>query len=375
MQHPWFLNLRYFVELDKFLNSKQRIYEAELAEEDYRLISKLMHHVMKIKCAQKGNIVEEWYRSLSSNNLLEKTSLSYSVPLKDDYPKLEGTGHNLVNRTNLYSTRTSSNYKVVTGEPFMPPPSFAYSVPIDHSIEEDSKLEIKRLNTSPQICEFKKDSKPSQKMFQRVSIPKGNKKKVEPSTEPNRSSWESESLLSHKTPPQSENPKSKQSLSLRTDVMNKNLFRAIRRECKSMFETFISSNNLIVSKKQKHFVSNLEQFTEHLLSVTNVDWEGDTEFNTKEFSTYVGIFANYWAMKKILRNESTKDKLEKVYSVLYSYSHVKFNEFMSIPEIRTLVKVICERSGKESLIVGNTTLCANKERYESHINKLLRSFN
>jgi hypothetical protein len=60
-----------------------------------------------------------------------------------------------------------------------------------------------------------------------------------------------------------------------------------------MFEAFISSNNLIVSKKQKHFVPNLEQFTEHLLSVTNVDWEGDTEFNTKDFSTYLGIFSNY----------------------------------------------------------------------------------
>jgi hypothetical protein len=80
-------------------------------------------------------------------------------------------------------------------------------------------------------------------------------------------------------------------------------------------------------------------------------------------------------MKKILRDGDSKEKLDKVYSVLYSYSHVKFNEFMSIPEIKVLIKIIYERSGKESLIVGNSTLAANKESYENHISRLLKSFN
>jgi hypothetical protein len=87
--------------------------------------------------------------------------------------------------------------------------------------------------------------------------------------------------------------KPRQMLSLRSDVMNKNLFRAIRRECKGMFWQYLDSNNLSNSKKQKHFLPNLEQFSEYLLSETHVDWDNISEFNTKEFSTYLGIFSNY----------------------------------------------------------------------------------
>ena len=166
----------------------------------------------------------------------------------------------------------------------------------------------------------------------------------------------------------------RQMLSLRHDVMNKNLFRALRREWKVMFDMFLNSSNLAISKKQKVFLPNLEQFTEHLLSETTVRWERFSEFNTKDFETYLGILTNYWAMKK-LKNGREREKLDKVYSVLYSYSHVKFNEFISIPEIKALVMIIWERQGIQSLIESNGALSANKEKYEAHIGRLLKSFN
>jgi len=160
-------------------------------------------------------------------------------------------------------------------------------------------------------------------------------------------------------------------LSLRTDVMNKNLFRAIRRQCKGLYNDFLSANNLSKSKKQL----NMEQFSTHLLSMTNVEGTTNQDFDSKDFMTYLGIFSNYCAMKKILKGNDSKDKLEKVYSVLYSYSHIKFNEFMLIPEIRVIIKIIVERSGTQSLIQSNSTLAANHESYSEHINKLLKSFN
>lgn len=166
----------------------------------------------------------------------------------------------------------------------------------------------------------------------------------------------------------------RQMLSLRHDVMNKNLFRALRREWKVMFDTFLNSSNLVLSKKQKVFLPNLEQFAEHLLSETTVRWEQLSDFNTKDFETYLGILTNYWAMKK-LRNGREREKLDKVYSVLYSYSHIKFNEFISIPEIKALVMIIWEKQGIQSLIQSNGALSANKEKYEAHIGKLLKSFN
>lgn len=80
-------------------------------------------------------------------------------------------------------------------------------------------------------------------------------------------------------------------------------------------------------------------------------------------------------MKKILKNGKSKEKLDRVYSVLYSYSHQRFNEFMGTPEIKVLFRIIYDRSGKESLISSNDTLSANKESYENHITCLLSSFN
>ena len=142
-----------------------------------------------------------------------------------------------------------------------------------------------------------------------------------------------------------------------------------------MFDAYISSNQLHQSKKPEIFTSNLDRFAEYLLNSTSVDWRCVNGFTSKDFATYLGIFSNYCAMKKVGQNSRVKHKLSKVYSVLYEYSHVKFNAFMAIPEIKTLVQIIWENSGKETLVNGNSTLNANRESYEAHIDKLLKSFN
>lgn len=93
----------------------------------------------------------------------------------------------------------------------------------------------------------------------------------------------SESGYSQKSKSRKAGNKPRQMLSLRTDVMNKNLFRAIRRECKNVFEKYAATNKLVCSKKPKHFMPNLEQFADHLLSSTTVNWEAIKDFNTKDF--------------------------------------------------------------------------------------------
>lgn len=75
------------------------------------------------------------------------------------------------------------------------------------------------------------------------------------------------------------------SLSLRPDVMNKNIFRAIRRECKRLFSSYI--------KVKKNFIPNLYKFSELLLSNTSVNWQGTTGFKKDEFTKYFGILINY----------------------------------------------------------------------------------
>lgn len=50
---------------------------------------------------------------------------------------------------------------------------------------------------------------------------------------------------------------SAKSLSLRLDVMNKNFFRAFRRECKTLFSKFLTQNLLSESNNKRVFAANL----------------------------------------------------------------------------------------------------------------------
>ena len=58
---------------------------------------------------------------------------------------------------------------------------------------------------------------------------------------------------------------SRRRLALRADVMNKNFFRALRREAKFIFERYLISNGFSTSKSKRTFKSNLKRYTDHLL--------------------------------------------------------------------------------------------------------------
>ena len=67
---------------------------------------------------------------------------------------------------------------------------------------------------------------------------------------------------------------SRKKLALRTDVMNKNFFRAIRREIKNLFDEYLISNELSTSKCKRVFRSNLKRFTENFLEELKQDQKG-----------------------------------------------------------------------------------------------------
>ena len=63
---------------------------------------------------------------------------------------------------------------------------------------------------------------------------------------------------------------SRRKLSLRADVMNKNFFRALRREIKFIFDDYLISNGFSTSKCKRTFKSNLKRYTAHLLDSSNI---------------------------------------------------------------------------------------------------------
>ena len=64
---------------------------------------------------------------------------------------------------------------------------------------------------------------------------------------------------------------SRRKLALRADVMNKNFFRALRREVKNLFEDYLDSNGFSTSKSKRVFRSNLKRYTEHFLEELKQD--------------------------------------------------------------------------------------------------------
>jgi hypothetical protein len=85
----------------------------------------------------------------------------------------------------------------------------------------------------------------------------------------------------------------KRNFALRADVMNKNIFRAFRRECKSVFKNFLLSNGLNASRGKKIFSSNLKKFSCHLIKNIHSLLKARPEFNPDEFTKFVGIFVNF----------------------------------------------------------------------------------
>lgn len=115
--------------------------------------------------------------------------------------------------------------------------------------------------------------------------------------------------------------------------MNKNILRAFKRELISIYEVFEGSN-LISGFRDK-----IKEFSDNLLFTSNFDSANKKDFNYNKFYTYVAILINYWRMKKLVRTDEEKEQLKLCYEVIYSYSHQKFSDFISIPEVATLIKV------------------------------------
>lgn len=161
----------------------------------------------------------------------------------------------------------------------------------------------------------------------------------------------------------------RKNLSVREDVMNKNIFRAFKRELKNLYMNFNEETGQLEDKKEakSRFRISAQEFSSYLLDSSACEQQSD--FNRSVFSTYVAIFLDYCQMKKELRSEEDKERLKVTFEVIYSYSHQRFYEFIEIPEIKVLFKLIMAKTGIEKFISDNESL--NKEKYRVHINQLL----
>lgn len=158
--------------------------------------------------------------------------------------------------------------------------------------------------------------------------------------------------------------KRKQNLALRMDVMNKNFFRAFKRECKIIFMSYIGR------KRVKNFQENLNMYCEHLLSSDHFPKEYENQMNREAFVSYLALLLNYCQMKKTVTDAQEKERLDRIFEVIYSYSHKRFNELVQTPEIKCLIKVVMGIVGVRNFVNKNR-FAKNSEKYEDHISNLL----
>lgn len=160
-------------------------------------------------------------------------------------------------------------------------------------------------------------------------------------------------------------------LALRSDVMNKNIIRAIRRECKNLFDLYAKSCSVSCIKNSDEFNTVNLSFAEHILNKMDTDWRKWTHFNFEDFAIYLGAFSNYWAMKRLTLGGCHKLKVDKVYGVFYKYSHQRFKEFIQVPEISLIIRMIWREVGTQNLLNHNDSLMTNKNKYQEYLHNLM----
>uniref|UniRef100_A0A7S3JF82 Uncharacterized protein n=1 Tax=Euplotes harpa TaxID=151035 RepID=A0A7S3JF82_9SPIT len=148
--------------------------------------------------------------------------------------------------------------------------------------------------------------------------------------------------------------------------MNKNVFRALRRECKLIFDEFIVANNFSASKSKRMFKSNLKRFSDHLLKSKMI-------LDPKEFQKHLGVFINICLMKKILEEKADLEKAEEFNELLYSYSHKKFYDYIKVPEVIAIIEIVLSSAGVEGFVAKHPTLSVHRENYIQHIGQIVGS--
>lgn len=178
---------------------------------------------------------------------------------------------------------------------------------------------------------------------------------------------------SKSTKPKKEKKKGKnktakrRNLAVREDVMNKNIYRAFKRELKSIYTAHIGESVMTEDKEiyKNKFMQIVDTFTETLINEVGIDTSIYPSFDMSACKTYIGIFLDYCYMKKTLKTQVDKDILNSSFNVIYSYSHQKFYQFLSSEEIKVILRTIILKTGIEKFLQNHESL--GKDKYHTHL--------
>ena len=173
----------------------------------------------------------------------------------------------------------------------------------------------------------------------------------------------------------------KKKRAVREDVMNKNILRLMRRQCRQLYAAFCQTNNVKMIRRNGWFISTIKDFA-HFLLYQNLDTSGNDLFLGNDFNSfiftpdddnfimYLGIFVDYCTMKRILSCGTKRSKLLEINDVLYNFTQTKFYDFIAIPEVKSIINLIWKMVDIKSVISQNKSLKIHQDDYEDHISAL-----
>lgn len=356
-----------FVNTDIYLSKQQGIVEKEMNQDDYTLIDILSKQLNAIK-EQNESKLREFQAPFAQMKLKSNDFLNFNIEtpkiLKSACPQDGNNEDGFKDKVYAWEIKDSSI------NPLSCDVQIVNSLDSFDSQELNFQFESSLQEEFDEIYNYSNEEyecyNHSQRDYNQLKQKEDGDNQFVRSTNLSEVSRETKSApLRYNTA----NPKSK--LALRTDVMNKNIIRAIRRECKSLYDHFLKTRGVRNSKDQKEFMQISRNFAEFMLQKMDSDWASWENFNIDNFIVYLGAFSNYWAMKKHTLGGEHKNKIEAVHGVFYKYSHVRFNEFINVPEVSTLMTLIWNVCGRHNLFDHNDSLMMNKVKYEEHINTLV----
>mmetsp|Transcript_35515 Transcript_35515/g.41104 ORF Transcript_35515/g.41104 Transcript_35515/m.41104 type:complete len:199 (-) Transcript_35515:171-767(-) len=118
----------------------------------------------------------------------------------------------------------------------------------------------------------------------------------------------------------------------RKDVMQKTVFRALRKEYDHFFNLFLEYKHYSPNFDVRLFRRYLDEFVEYIMQ-----WEDRSQLEStfgefRNLQFIIGLMVDFCKIKRIEKTSQETVLMEKFYGSLYKYSHAKFDSLLELPE-------------------------------------------
>lgn len=120
----------------------------------------------------------------------------------------------------------------------------------------------------------------------------------------------------------------------------------------------------------KEFLKRVSEYAEYIKS--HAEPSTLESFGQMEELTFIlGVFINYWKIKKLPLSRKQAEFKTLFYDVLYKFSHEKYSALLAYPEVQFLFSQVLISRYIKNFIARYPTLRNEPDRYEEWIERIM----